>query len=84
MPAWPDWWTWDLEFTPHAENRMEERGITEVELRELLERAVGLRDDVVEGRFVATGRCRSRTWEVIVEPDGTDEVVVVVTAYPID
>jgi hypothetical protein len=28
------WWSWDLSFTGHAEMRMEQRGVTEVEVRD--------------------------------------------------
>jgi hypothetical protein len=38
-----------LSFTGHAEMRMEQRGVTEVELRAMLERATGLRPNVVAG-----------------------------------
>jgi hypothetical protein len=31
MPTFPEWWSWDLSFTGHAELRMEQRGATEVE-----------------------------------------------------
>lgn len=33
---WPAWWAWELEITPHVEKRMEPRGFTEIELREML------------------------------------------------
>ena len=29
-PDFPVWWNWELSFTPHAELRMEQRGVTEV------------------------------------------------------
>lgn len=47
---WPDWWEWELELSPHLEKRMEERGVTEIELRQRLDRAHRYRPDVVEGR----------------------------------
>jgi hypothetical protein len=28
----PDWWRWELTFSSHAELRMEQRGVTEVEV----------------------------------------------------
>ena len=31
MSTFPEWWNWDLSFTGHAELRMEQRGVTEVE-----------------------------------------------------
>ena len=52
MPPFPEWWAWDLSFTGHAEMRMQQRGVTEVELRAMLERAPGFRPNVVEGRFM--------------------------------
>ena len=33
MRTFPEWWSWDLSFTGHAELRMEQRGVTEVEVR---------------------------------------------------
>jgi len=84
MPAWPDWWGWELELTPHLEKRMEDRDFTEVELREMLERSRGFHEDVVADRFVIETRHRGREWEVIVEPDAEAALLVVITAYMID
>jgi hypothetical protein len=60
---------------------MEDRGFNEVELRDMLERGRGYREDVVEGRWVITTSHRQTGWEVIVEPDYEEERLVVVTAY---
>jgi hypothetical protein len=60
---------------------MEDRGFNEVELRDMLERAHGYRQDVVEGRWVVATSQRQRAWEVIVEPDHEEQRLVVVTAY---
>lgn len=79
--TFPEWWEWELELTPHVEKRMEDRGFSEVELREMLERASGFRPDVMDGRFVAETRFRGRKWEVVVEPDEVQHLLVVVTAY---
>jgi hypothetical protein len=43
MPTFPEWWNWDLSFTGHAELRMEQRGVTEVEVRAILKGATGSR-----------------------------------------
>ena len=80
---WPDWWEWELEITPHIEKRMEQRDFTEVELREMLEGAKGYRPDHFEGRWVVETRHRRQEWEVIVEPDAEEELLVIVTAYPV-
>ena len=82
--AFPDWWDWELELTPHVEKRMEDRGFTEVDLREMLERAAGYRPDLVEGRFVIEARSKGKKWEVVVEPDQVEHLLVVVTAYGVE
>jgi hypothetical protein len=78
--AFPDWWEWELELTPHVEKRMEDRGFTEVDLRQMLETAQSFREDVVEGRFVVETRFHGRPWEVV-EPDEVEHLLVVVTAF---
>ncbi len=80
---WPDWWKWELEITPHAEKRMEQRDFTEIALREMLSRAGGYRPDEFYGRFVVESRFHQTDWEVIVEPDFEEQLLVIVTAYPI-
>jgi hypothetical protein len=40
MPTFPEW-NWDISFTSHAELRMEQRGVTEVDVRAMLEKATG-------------------------------------------
>jgi len=82
-PAFPAWWHWELSFTPHAELRMEQRGVTEVDVRAMLERATGFEPSVVEGRFMIHVKKNDRPWIVIVEPDGDASLLVVVTAYEV-
>ena len=83
MPTFPEWWNWDLSFTGHAELRMEQRGVTEVEVRAMLERATGFAASVVEGRFMVQTRRGQSAWVVIVEPDAEASVLVVVTVYEV-
>jgi hypothetical protein len=78
----PGWWEWDLELSPHVLKRMEDRGFTEVDLRRMLDGAIGVLPDVQRGRWRVAARFRRRKWTVIVEPDELKRVVVVVTAYP--
>ncbi len=80
--AWPEWWDWELELTPHVEMRMEDRDFTELDRRHMLESARGLRPDVVEGRWIVATQRRNHDWEVIIEPDWSDKRLVIVTAYP--
>lgn len=50
----------------------------------MLEMASGYRDDIEAGRWIIETRHQRRTWEVVVEPEPAAELLVVVTAYPID
>ena len=58
---------------------MEQRGVTEVEVRAMLETATGFEASVVEGRFMINTRRGQRPRVVIVEPDAEARVLVVVT-----
>ena len=69
--------------SPHLLKRMDDRRFTEIDLRRMLERASGYREDVVEDRWVLEVRYRRRAWEVILEPDSGRQLLVVVTAYPV-
>ena len=82
-PGLPGWWDWELSFTPHAELRMEQRGVTEVDVRAMLERATLFEPSVVEGRFMIHVKKNDRPWIVIVEPDDDASLLVVVTAYEV-
>ena len=68
----------------HLLKRMEDRAFNEVDLRRMLEHATGHRADILEGRFVIDTRHAGRSWEVIVEPDEMRQLLVVITAYPLD
>ena len=72
-----------MELSPHLLKRMTDRRFTEVDLRRMLERASGYRENVVEGRWIIETRRRGSAWEVIVEPDRERQLLVVVTAYPV-
>ena len=79
--GWPEWWAWDLELSSHLLKRMTDRRFTEVDLRRMLQRASGYREDVVEDRWIVETRHRGRAWEAIEEPDRERYLLVVVTAY---
>jgi len=81
---WPYWWDWELELSPHVLKRMLDRRFNELELRTMLEGAVDIRPDHEPGRWVVETIHRNQPWEVIVEPVQPDELLVVVTAYPVD
>ncbi len=66
-----------------VELRMEQRGVTEVEVRAMLERATGFEPNVVAGRFMVHARHQQHPWTVIVEPDADAKLLVVVTVYEV-
>ena len=61
---------------------MIDRRFTEVDLRRMLEHAAQYSPDIAEGRWVIRAWHQGRNWEVIVEPDFDQQLLVVVTAYP--
>ncbi|HVU49914.1 MAG TPA: hypothetical protein VHL80_04460 [Polyangia bacterium] len=79
--VWPDWWEWELRLTRHLEVRMEQRGLPEDGLREIMEAATGFSPAVEEGRFAVFGYRRGRLWKLIVEPDPDGRVLVAVTVF---
>jgi Domain of unknown function (DUF4258) len=68
----------------HLLKRMEDRAFNEIDLRRMLEHASGHRADILEGRFIIDVKHAGRPWEVIVEPDDVRELLVVITAYPVE
>ena len=50
----------------------------------MLEKAMDLRRDIVEGRWIIRTRHQRRHWEVIIEPDFAERLLVVITAYPLE
>ena len=63
---------------------MEDRGFNEVGLRQMLEHASDHAPDIMAGRFVIETRHGGQAWAVIVEPDEGRQLLVVVTAYPVE
>ena len=82
-PAWPGWWSEELELTPHVLKPMEDRDFNEVDLRQVLGHVLDNRPDAVDGRWVTDARHGRRPWEVSVGPDESGHLLVVATAYPI-
>ena len=79
---WPAWWEWEIEITPHVLKRMAHRDFTEIDLRKMLSTATRSRPDRFEDRWVIETSHRHGSWEVIVEPDPDEEILVIITAYP--
>lgn len=84
MTAWPSWWDWELEFTPHLLKRMIDRQFNEADLRLMMDEATNYRKNHEEGRYAVESRHDNRPWEVIVEPLLDEQVLLVITAYSVD
>jgi len=82
-PLYPAWWHWDVEMSPHVLKRMLDRSFNETDLRLMLHDARGYHPDVEPGRFVLSTALDGEPWEIIVEPQPAECVLVVVTAYPL-
>jgi hypothetical protein len=80
----PEWWDWELAFTPHVELRMEEREFTELELRRMLDHPTSITPGRFPGRFQVATRFHGGPWIVVLEPDSDDRLVWVVTAFPLE
>lgn len=83
MMEWPEWWNWELEFSPHLLKRMIDRGFSQTDLREMLELADGFQVDADPDRFAIFTHREQVQWVVIVEPDQDANVLVVITAFPV-
>jgi hypothetical protein len=80
----PDWWEFDLELSPHILDRMIDRGFTEVDLRLMIEAADVIRPGSSSGRWILGTLHIDTRWEIVVEPDERDLVIVVITAYKVE
>jgi hypothetical protein len=63
--------------------RMEDRECNELDLRRMLQHARSYRPKIVAGRWVIEARWQGQPWEIIVEPDESEQLLVVITAYPL-
>jgi len=80
----PDWWDWELAYTEHVEGRLLERGVSDVDLRTMLQDATSIRPASRPGRWIVQTRYAARPWVVVIEPDQDEHVLYVVTTYAKD
>jgi hypothetical protein len=83
MPNWPYWWEWNLEFTSYTLRRMRQRGVSETDVRGMLETAAEIRPALESGRWVVACTHGSDPWKVVVELDAVRQIIVIVTVYPV-
>lgn len=63
---------------------MVDRQFNEIDLRRMLEHARGHRSAIAAARFVIDAWHDGRRWEVIVEPEAERQLLVIITAYPVE
>jgi len=63
---------------------MADRDFSELDVRRMLSIASDLRQDIVPERWVIETRHGRKPWEVIVEPDADAQLLIVITAYPVE
>lgn len=81
----PPWWEWEIELSPHVLKRMVDRGFSETDLRAMLAiDDVKLRSSEHPGRWIVATSQDGEPWEVILEPDSSIRLTVVVTAYALE
>ena len=73
-----------MELSAHLLKRMADRRFSEVDLRIMMNAALRLREDDEPGRWLVETSHERMPWAVIVEPDPEDELLVVITAYPLE
>jgi hypothetical protein len=60
---------------------LDQRGLNEVGLREIMEAATSFSPAAEEGRFAVFGYRGGRLWKIVVEPDPGARALVVVTPF---
>ncbi len=82
---WPEWWEWELDCgLDHLREQMVRRRFSETDLREMLERATTFREDEEFGRWLIDTMHKGEPWAVIVEPQQTEKVLLIITAYKVE
>lgn len=78
----PGWWDWEIELTAHSEERLAERGLSEIDLRTILDKSPkSIESDPEPGRYRVFTSYRRQSWIVIVEPDGEVEALVIISVF---
>lgn len=80
----PSWWGWELDLSLHVLEQIEERGITEIELRDMLQSPYAWTLTLRKGAWLVHCRLYGRRWRVVVEPEYHLKAITVITAYPVE
>ncbi|HEX7878019.1 MAG TPA: hypothetical protein VF720_01340 [Candidatus Eisenbacteria bacterium] len=80
----PEWWDWELKILAHAELSLDQRDLTELDLRQMFWKADRTSPDPRRGRFRVDVFHRSQRWVIVVEPVIEERQLVVLTIYEVD
>ena len=83
MSNWPDWWSWEIRLSDHVLLRMGQRDFSEADLRAMLDDASGVLPDADPGRWLVLTQFRGVAWNVVLEPDRAEAIIVVITAFEV-
>jgi hypothetical protein len=79
----PAWWSWELECSDHLVLRMGQRDFNAADIRIMLEDASAIVPDAEPGRWLVLTKFRGVAWNVILEPDQAESIIVVITAFEV-
>ena len=82
--TWPIWWQWDLVLSNRLLDQLDRLGLTDIDIRTMLELADAYREDRVEGRFVIEAQHFGDEWDITIEPDPARAILVVVKIKAVD
>ena len=69
---------------PHLFKRMVDRSFNETDLRLMLENATGYHENHEVGRWAIETMHDRRWWEIIIDPIPEEQLLVILTAYPVE
>lgn len=81
---WPFWWGFQVVFSSHARRRMLQRGLHEVQARQMLEGAHGLRPQADGGTWCVLAMEGKQAWMFVIKPNLTERRIEIITLYPVD
>ena len=77
----PPWSSWEVDFSDHAHERMDQRGLTELEVRHMLEHTRRYYRSRRSGRWLVFNQMRGVRWAFVVSLDDETRVAWIVTLF---
>ena len=80
----PEWWFWELRFCDHVLFRMRHRDFNTTDLRLMLEDASDLIPAADPDRWIVLTKFQGNPWKVVLEPNLSDHIIIVITAFQVE